>query len=329
VEIYEDNAPTPMAVYEGITDAEGKLTVPVEVISSANVLITSKDRTVAQFDASGQASEFAAEKLASIVATPMVEQAGACITSVNGIPSVEFSYTNRNNTNSQIPVTSLNPYLDGTPGTTGDDLALNTIRDTRGNPIIPEPEHLGPPQDARNQNFAASQGKFTVPFDTAMTGHLLGQSMTADNSTRLCDDGGTISCDQIASGDLTALVDELRTTVTGVLKLAARLVSSNRKSGIVTRMPFIRTTAGALGQMRRLIASLETAYVCPEGVMMANSCTRSKFPVNQFRAVHNSVFSKRSPIRPELFDRLRRQYDRRFRAALARFPQEVVYCPGR
>jgi len=327
VEIYEDNAPTPTIVHEGITDADGKLAVPVEVVSSANILITSKDRTIARFDASGQASEFAEEKQASIVATPMVEQAGACLTSVDGTPSVEFSYTNRNTVNSQVPVTSLNPYLDGTPGTTTDDLALNTMRDAQNNVIIPEPQHLGPPEDARNQTFTAREGKFTVPFDSAITWYLLGQSVTADNSTALCEGGGTISCDQLSSGELDPLIDELRTTVSGVLRLSARLVVQRRKAGLFNKIPFLNTSSGALVQMRRMVESLQTGYICPEGVTMANACVRSKFPTKQLLAIHNSIFSKRSPIRPELFDKLKKEGDKRFRRALARLPREVVYCP--
>jgi hypothetical protein len=321
VEIHADIANTPIAIYEVITDKNGNPGSAVTVDSASNVRIKSQDETIARFDVAGEAGEFIAERQATIVATPMVEQGGACLTIADGRPVVEFKYNNFNNQDSQIPVTSLDPDLYGTPHSLDDDLLLNSIRNTQGTPTVPEAEQLAPPTFDKDQLFKAGSASFSIPFDPnlgSLTWHLLGQQLQVDGATQLCEGGGTSGCTQISTD---MIYEHFRGSVSGTLKLSAKLMKRGRS-------PYLKTTPLAIIRTKNLLNSLAGAYRCPDNIALAAACVKRPFPIDELMKALESIFSRRSPVRQRDFDRLRAVYSKRYRNfLLTNYPKNVVQCP--
>lgn len=321
VEIHADIATTPIAIYEVITDKDGNPSSSVVVDSASNIRIKSKDETIAKFDISGPAGEFIAERQPTIVATPMVEQGGACLTTVEGTPVVEFKYNNFNNQDSQIPVTSLDPDLYGTPTTPDDDLLLNSIRNAEGTPSVPASTQLAPPTFDKDQLFKAGSSSFSMPFDPnlgSLTWYLLGQQIQVDGATQLCEGGGTSGCTPLSTDQIYA---EFRGSVSGTLKLSAKYMKRGRS-------PYLKTTPAATVKTKRLLNSIAGAYRCPENITLAAACVKRPFPIEEFMKSHDYIFSKQSPVRPKDFNRLRAAYTKRYRNfLLTNYPKYVVVCP--
>jgi hypothetical protein len=321
VEIHADIATTPIAIYEVITDKDGNPASSVVVDSASNIRIKSKDETIAKFDVAGAASEFIAQRQPTIVATPMVEQGGACLRTVEGTPVVEFKYNNFNTQDSQIPVTSLNPDLYGTPTTPDDDLLLNSIRNAEGTPTVPVATQLAPPTFDKDQLFKGGSSSFSIPFDPnlgALTWYLLGQQTRVDGATQLCEGGGTSGCTPISTDDIYA---QFRGSVSGTLKLSAKFMKRGRS-------PYLKTTPAAIIRTKVLLNRLAGAYRCPENVTLAAACVKRPFPVDEFIKSHDYIFSKPSPVQAKAFEKLRKAYTKRYRNFLLRnYPKYVVVCP--
>jgi hypothetical protein len=324
VEVLEESLTTPIAIYEVITDRDGRPLSAIEVDSSSDIVIQSKDETIAKFAAAGPASEFANTLSPAIVATPMVNQGLACRTVVEGTPVVQFKYSNSNNTtiNALVPITGLNPDLYRTPGTTEDDLLLNSIRNG-DNEIIPDATYRGTAPNETSQLFTPGEGSFTVPYDAAfgpLTWRFIGAETIVDGSTALCQEEGTVRCELVSAQLIERLVTELRGTVSGTLKTAARFMKLGKS-------PYLRTSARAIRTMKAQAASLLGSYICPQGATLPNSCRRIKFPVEDLFKTHAGIFSEPSPIKPNVFTRIQRSYNTRYRRFLNRtFPSEIVVC---
>ncbi len=316
VEVHEDQNATPIAIHEITTDQEGRPINSVVVGSSSNIRIKSSDETIVRFDVAGEAREFAVQP--TIVATPMVDAAGACISNVAGTPVAEFKYNNFNNRNSEVPVTDLDPALYGDPDTATDDLMLNTIRDSSGSPVVPGAEFLS----GNNQVFKGGSGSYRVPFTGTLRQYFLGEETVVTSATALCEGSGIATCTRISGADLNAVNARVRETVSGTLQLSSRLMKAGRS-------PFLKTTAKALADTRALLRRLETGLVCPANAVLARGCYRTRFPTQELVLIHDRIFSKASPVKPKLFTDLLKSYTRSYRRFLATMPREVTYCPNR
>jgi hypothetical protein len=316
VQVHEDLNSTPVAIYEVTTDKYGRPGTTVQVGSSSNVRIKSGNATIVRFDVAGDAKQFAAQP--TVVATPMVDPAGACLNSIAGTPVVEFKYNNFNDYDSQVPVTDLNPYLYGTPGSVGDDLMLNTIRDSSGSPILPSAQYLS----GNNQIFSAGSGSFSVPFTGALKQYFLGRETTVTSSTPFCEGAGVATCTKFGVGNSNAIYDQLRQTVTGTLLLSSKLMKAGRS-------PFLKSTAKAIVDTKALLRALEQAYVCPVNSALPKGCYRRAFPAPELIVIHDRIFSKASPVKPKLFSDLLKKYTKSYRKFLTTMPREITFCPGR
>jgi hypothetical protein len=324
VEVLAEVQTTPVAMYEVITDKDGRPSSPIQVDSASEITIQSLEEQIAKFSAAGPASAFAKPLLPAIIATPMVYQSGACLTAVEGTPVVQFNYSNisESGASALVPITGLNPDLYRTPGTVEDDLLLNSIR-SAADEIIPDTTYRAPAPNETSQLFTSGSGTFTVPYDTAfgpLTWSLIGSETIVDGSTALCQGEGNVRCDQLSASLVERLVSELRGTVSGTLKTAAKFMKLGKS-------PYLKTSARAIRRIKGQAASLLGAYICPRGAALPNSCRVVKFPADDLFKTHTDIFSEPSPIKPALFDRLQRSYNRHYRRFLKQsFPSEIVIC---
>lgn len=324
VQVLAEVQTTPIAEYEVLTDKDGEPISPIVVDSSSELVIQSLDETIAKFAASGPAHEFASPLAPAIVATPMVDPAGACRSIVEGTPVVQFKYSTSDEqaVDALIPITGLSPDLYRTPGVVEDDLLLNSIRSGDGD-VIPDVRYRAPVPNEGSQRFSSGYGTFVVPYDPAsgpLTWSLIGAETVVDGATALCQDEGVVRCEDLSQALVEQLVVELRATVTGTLRIAARLMRLGKS-------PYLSSSAVAIRTIKQQVEPLMNAYVCPQGVTLANSCRRIKFPADSIFRTHASIFSKPSPVKPKVFEKLARTYNSRYRRFLARsFPKEIVVC---
>jgi hypothetical protein len=328
VEIHEEIATTPIAIHEVVTDQDGYPSTAVIVDSSADITILSKDETIAQFQRSGPAVEFAAPAQPTIVATPMVNQVTACLATVAGTPVVEFRYENNNpvGVDASVPITGLNPYLYRTPGTTADDLRLNNLQYSSDQVVIPEAMYLDVAPNENNQVFVNGDNSFTVPYDSSLgslTWSFIGAQTVVDGSTALCEDQGGqpgARCDELSPEKIRRLLTNLRRSVSGTLKAAAKVMR-------VGSSPYLKTAAKAIRNGKRRSKDLYGTLVCPKEVKLTSNCSRSPFPFAEFMRFHDSIYEKNSPVKPQMFKRLQKAYNKAYREFLySTFPEEIVRC---
>jgi hypothetical protein len=324
VQVQAEIQTTPIAQYEILTDKDGEPVSPIEVVSSSEVVIQSLDEAIAKFAASGPASEFAMPLAPAIVATPMVDQAGACRGTVEGTPIVQFSFNSLNGSgiNALVPITGLSPDLYRTPNSIEDDLLLNSIRSGDGD-VIPDIGDRATKPEENKQVFTPGLGNFTVPYDMVsgpLTWRFIGAETVVDGTTALCEEDGSIRCDELSPELVEQLVTELRGTVTATLRAAARLMKLGRS-------PYLRSTATAIRTIKQQVEPLMNAYVCPQGVALPSGCNKIKFPADSIYKTHAGIFSKPSPVKPKVFEKLAKSYNARYRRFIERsFPSEVVIC---
>lgn len=316
---------TPIAMFEVITDRDGRPISAVEVVSSSDVVIQSKDETIAKFSAAGPASEFAVPLIPAIIATPMIDPAGACLTLVDGTPIVQFKYSSSNEAEieARVPITDLDPDLYRTSSTVEDDLLLHSIRNG-DTPLIPNMSYRAPAPDDSKQVFGSGEGSFNIPYDIAsgpLKWSFIGAETVVDSSTNLCEDPGLISCEPLSPALINQLVTEIRGTVTNTLKAAAKVMRLGKS-------PYLRTTARAIRRIKAQAEALKGALVCPEGAALPDSCTAEKFPAEDLIKTHSVIFSQPSPVKPKVFEKLQRTYTNRYRRFILRaFPRDIVRCP--
>ena len=324
VEVIEETQTTPIAVHEVLTDRDGKPLSSIVVNSASEVIIQSRDEAIAKFAAAGAASTFADPLAPAIIATPMVNPAGACLAVIEGTPVVQFNYNNSSEMGAgvAVPITGLNSYLLRTPGSSSDDLLLNSVR-AGDTDIIPETEFRAPEPDELSQLFTAGEGSFTVPHDPAnapLTWSFIGAETTVDNTTTICQDDVALRCERLSSKLIDQLVTQLHRTVSGTLKTAAKYMR-------IGRSPYLQTSAAAIRRIKAQADALRGAYVCPRGVVLRSSCRATRFPADDLFRTHTGIFSRSSPVKPKVFEKLRRDLDRNYQRFLSRtFPQEIVFC---
>jgi hypothetical protein len=325
VEVHEELNTTPMAVHEVITGQDGRPLSAVSVHKDSDVIIFSMDERIARFESSGPASEFAVPREPTIVATPMVDAVGVCRGVVAGTPIVQFFYNNMNEggVDAEVPLTGRTPYLYRTPSVTSDDLLLNSIYQSSDEPIIPGANYLNTPPRDTEQVFNNGQHSFVVPFDAdlgPLTWDFIGRRTTVTSDTRLCEEEAKPACQELSPEKIRSLVTNLRRTVTGVLKAAAKVMR-------VGSSPYLKTTSRAVREVKIRHKRLFGALVCPKNAALGAGCRREAFPFSEFMKLHSSIFKKRSPVKPQLFKKLRKAYNRAYKKFLYEtFPDEIVFC---
>jgi hypothetical protein len=284
------------------------------------------DEKIARFQSSGPASEFAAPRAPTIVATPMIDAVGVCRGTVEGTPVVQFLYDNmnENSIDAEVPITGLTPYLFRTPGTMADDLNLNSIYQSANSPLIPGANYRNAPPRDGEQVFTSGQDSFVVPFDEALgplVWDFIGRRTTVTAQTRLCEEEARPICEELSPEKIRKLVTNLRRTVTGVLKSAAKVMR-------IGSSPYLKTSARAIRDVKLRHKRLFGALVCPKNAVLGKGCKREPFPFTEFLKIHNDIFKKRSPIKPQLFKKLRKVYNKAYQRFLYEtFPEEITFCP--
>jgi hypothetical protein len=328
VEIHEEIATTPIAIHEIVTNENGFPSTVVEVDSEADIIVLSKDETIARFQRAGPAVEFAAPAQPTIVATPMIDQVTACLAVASGTPIIEFRYNNKNESaiDASVPITGLTPYLYRTPGTVEDDLRLNSMLQGSDQVVLPDETFRDVAPNETNQLFVNGTNSFTVPFDSTLgpiTWSLIGAETVVDSSTALCEGGGEqpdLRCEELSPEKIRRLLINLRRSVTGTLKAAARVMK-------VGSSPYLKTSSKAIKSTKTAQKALYGALVCPKELKLASNCARKPFPFSQFMKLHQGIFSKRSPVNPKLFKKLQKSYNKAYQSFLySTFPEEIVFC---
>lgn len=326
VEVHEELLSTPIAVHEVVTGQEGEPLSPIILQHpDSDVIILSKDETIARFQSSGPAGEFLAPNAPAIIATPMVDAVGVCRGLVEGTPVVQFFYNNmnENNVDAGVPVTGLNPYLYRTPGTRADDLNLNAIYQGSNGTVIPGANFRDPPPKDGEQVFVNGQNSFYIPFSPSagpVTWDFIGRRTVVTNETRLCAEEARPGCTELDPEKIRRLVVNLRRSVSGVLKAASKVMR-------VGSSPYLGTSAKAIREIKLRHKRLFGALVCPSNAAIQPSCAREPFPFNEFMTVHQGIFKKNSPVRPQMFKKLKKVYNKTYEKFLYEtFPQEIVFC---
>jgi hypothetical protein len=322
--VREEFGSTPRATYEVLTDVDGHLSAAIEVASDSDIVIESKDQSIAQLSLAGAASEFAIGAQAVVQATPMIEAVGACRISDGAEEFVRFTYNNLNDSQDSVfvPLTILDPTLSRREDTLLDDLLLNYTGYEDGNHTLP----YTPDEDPQPyQRFEPGQQSFLVryyPSLGAVTWKFIGSSIRADGTTPLCLEEGLQSCSRISDDLVSKIMQEARQSVTGLLKLAAK----SRKKG---RVAYLKSCATALRGIRDTLAELQELYACPVDARLRANCSRRQFPHAQLKRMHAGIFQVKAGDHKKAFSRLRQAHTKRFESFLAgAFPHEVVKCLG-
>lgn len=325
VEVHEERNTTPVAIHEVLTDQEGRPLSEVQVSRDSDVIILSMDEKIARFEVSGPASEFAAPAIPTVVATPMIEALNVCRGTMDGTPIAQFFYDNMNENGAEagVPVTGLTAYLYRTPNDSSDDLHLNNMYQTLNKPIIPSVGQRDAPPLDNEQVFVNGQNSFAVPYDPEvgdLVWDFIGKRTTVNSETNLCQGEVVPSCEELSREKILKLFINVRATVTGVLKAAARVMRTGPS-------PYLKTSAKAIRAVKIRSLPLYGALVCPKNVPTPAGCKRAPFPFDDFINIHGGIFKKPSPVNPNLFVKLSKAYNAAYRKFLYEtFPEEIVYC---
>jgi hypothetical protein len=91
--------------------------------------------------------------------------------------------------------------------------------------------------------------------------------------------------------------------------------------------PYLKTTARAIRDVKIKHRRLFGALVCPKRAVLGAGCKREAFPFTDFMQLHNAIFKKRSPVKPQLFKKLKKIYNNAYQKFLYEtFPEEIVFC---
>jgi hypothetical protein len=241
---------------------------------------------------------------------------------------VEFRYDNKNESgiDASVPITGLTPYLYRTPGTTADDLRLNNLQYSSDQLLFPDATYRDVTPNENNQLFVNGANSFIVPYDStlgSLTWNFIGAQTIADGSTALCEDGGQqpdLKCEELSPEKIRRLLINLRRSVSGTLKAAARVMR-------VGSSPYLKTAPRAIKSVKKRSKDLYGALICPKELKLASNCSRTPFPFTDFMKFHQSIYKKNSPVKPQLFKKLQKAYNKAYQEFLySTFPEEIVQC---
>jgi hypothetical protein len=313
-----------------MTNREGRLTSEITVESDTDVVISSLNKKIAQFEVAGPASEFASGRMTQVGATPMINAESACREVRDGVEYVRFSYTNYNDSDNEtlIPISSQSTLLYQDPMTPADDLLLNDIRLSTEQAVLPSLFVRTITPGEAYQSFLRGRGSFTVPYDArngALTWNLIGKTIVVTSATPLCDAPIQPTCKAMSA--------RMRRTVYTEL---IRTVSKTLTEGEKARQPkatknYVPPSATVpLKQVVKTVLSLKGAYICEPGAVMIQSCQPKPFPRQTLLKLHTAIFRKYKARKPALFRKIQKTYHDEYRNFLTTsFPEQIYRCPSK
>jgi hypothetical protein len=316
--------------YEVMTDTEGHPSAAIEVDSSSDIILLSKNPQIAQLEIAAPAIDFAAEQRAKVFATPMVDSLGVCRESLDDGERLRFTYKNLNAGVPEvlIPISSLSSSYYLNPIITTDDLLLNDIRSSLNQPIVPDGQHRTSSSGNTYQTFLPDHGTFTVTYDLRegpLTWSFIGKSLVVDEEVEWCKTEKTPQCLKIPNTNLKAIYREYIKTVRDTLKEGDR--SMKRGTGKnLNRTPY---ATKILKSVVKLISQLKGVHVCDAGAVVPQACQLREFPHARLLKQHAGLFKNAKLTNPKAFERVRLKHYQRFSAYLvSTFPRKVYICPS-
>ena len=315
-----------MALHERITNQEGSIDEDVTVSSSSNIYIYSLDQSSVGFFKLGSPSAFASNP--TIIGTPGVDSAGACLSIVAGTPIAEVKYNLSDYFADAVlvDITSLNSTLYKDETTLADDLTVNSIVNSSGEYVVPDEQYVTTVDGAGRQIFDTS-GSFTIPWlesKAPYTGLLLGREFTITSDSPICDGGGVLLCEQVPDSHIEQLKDECRVIMSKYLQLMERLVGRDGR----TRR-FKRAAQRFYNRCLSLLDIPQQIYACPPDLSLEPECSAGTLPERELLSAIDKMFSKRIAGRSEnTVDRVRNRSKRTFKRKIQElFPENLWMCP--
>lgn len=316
--------------YEVMTDRDGHPAAAIEVISSSDIMILSKDEQIAQLQIAARAVDFAIEHRVKLFAKPMLDSLGACREGGEGSERLRFNYQNLNTPTQDVlvPISGLSPAYYLNPLTPTDDLLLNDIRSTGNELIVPDDQLHTTSSGTSYQLFQAEQGSFTVSYDLRkgpLTWNFIGKSMIVDDTVQLCEARAQPRCSSIPNKTLKTIYREYIKTVRNTLKDGAKSLKRGTQREFNTTPYAVKT----LKSLVKLITQLRGVYVCEPGAIVPQSCQLKDFPHTKLLKLHAGLFKKVKLINPKAFEQVRLKHHQLFNSYLAaNFPSKVHMCPS-
>lgn len=189
--------------------------------------------------------------------------------------------------------------------------------------------------------FAPGTSGFTVPeaefsLNGGLTGvwNFLGESVNITSDLKMCADTGTPDqCTVVTQGQLRAPIEQTRSTVVRLIKMASALAQKGVWKGQQGSFaaPFLGRGASGIAAMQQLLAPTTkgTVYACPS--QPAPSCTLMSLGSFKASAQRNfmRLFAKPIPKGLESLVKKGPQEARAFKAnVLDKLPSEVWICPA-
>ena len=284
--------------------------------SSDTVTISSLYPAIAFTPVSGQAMELFLGGDVPINAQRLVEQSGAC-RQLNDEAKEEVVYKFFNITDTTLTIEideNLNTlvYPDGTP------LAVpppQTFASGQGEFVIPLEEFRSPEMGrntiAGNWKFLASESVFSF------------QDRIEQNPLPVCEGAIVGPCSPLDDSTLKTIADRTTSEPTSLFNYSTRITKKIQKKS--ARLPYIRTGAVALRNIRSLASSLRgKTFNCG---IAPYRCRQAPFPRIVFEKHFETIFSSQPPAKQKEFRKYGNGAIKRFRAFMAKnFPQSVYIC---
>lgn len=284
--------------------------------SSDTVTISSLYPAIAFTPVSGQAMELFLGGDVAINAQRLVEQSGAC-RQLNDEAKEEVVYTFFNITDSALTIEideNLNTlvYPDGTPLAV---LPPQTFASGQGEFVVPIEEFRSPEMGsntiAGNWKFLASESAFSF------------QDRIEQNPLPVCEGAIVGPCSPLDDSTLKTIADRTTSELTSLFNYSTRITKKIQKKS--ARLPYIRTGAMALRNIRSLASSLRgKTFNCG---IAPYRCRQAQFPRTVFEKHFETIFSSQPPAKQKEFRKYGNSAIKRFRAFMAKnFPQSVYIC---
>jgi hypothetical protein len=296
------------------TDEDGR--VQRLIRSSDTVTISSLYPAISFTPVSGQAMELFLAGDVAIKAQRLVEQNGTC-RQLNARSEEEIVYRFFNITDAALTVET-DEYLNQFTSPSGTPLAVQApqvFESGEGQFTLPL-SGLRSPEAASNEigatwKFLASESSFSF------------RENIDPNPLPVCEGAVDSSCSPLSDQALQAVVSRTSAELTSLFDYGRRIKRNLQRSG--PRLPYVRTGAVALRNIRVLVASLKgRTYTC---AVAPYRCRQAQFPRVDLEKHFESIFAAQPSIKQKDFRRYGNKAIKRFRKFLAgRFPPNSYIC---
>lgn len=296
------------------TDEDGR--VQRLIRSSDTVTISSLYPAIAFTPVSGQAMELFLAGDVSIKAQRLVEQNGTC-RQLNDRAEEEIVYRFFNITDASLTIET-DEYLNQFTSPSGTPLAIQApqvFESGEGQFSVPLTDLRSPePGDGEVGaiwRFLASESSFSF------------REKIDPNPIPVCEGAIVSPCSPIPDQALQAVVDRTSAELTSLFNYSTKI--KKKMKGVGRRLPYVRTGATALRNIRVLVSTLKgKTYTC--GVA-PYSCRQVQFPRVALEKQFETIFASAPSVKQKEFQRYRSGAIKRFRKFLAeRFPPYSYIC---